>query len=83
MAKGTIKDQVAIIGMGCTKFGENWDMSTDDMMIDAAFEAFDHKGLPKRAAMIEGPTHQVRKELTELRFVARRRQGNFVDVVVR
>ena len=34
MAEG-IKDKVAIIGMGCTRFGERWDMSGEDLMIDA------------------------------------------------
>ena len=35
-----IRDKVAIIGMGCTKFGENWDKSVDDMIIDAVYEAY-------------------------------------------
>jgi acetyl-CoA C-acetyltransferase len=34
MAEG-IKDKVAIIGMGCTKFGELWDKSAEDLMVDA------------------------------------------------
>jgi len=38
---GSIKDKVAIIGMGCIKFGENWDMGRDDMIIDAVYEALD------------------------------------------
>ena len=41
----SIKDKVAIIGMGCTKFGENWDMSIEDMMIDAAYEAYEDAGI--------------------------------------
>ncbi|MBW2144495.1 MAG: acetyl-CoA acetyltransferase, partial [Deltaproteobacteria bacterium] len=41
----SIKDKVAIIGMGCTKFGENWDMGPDDMIIDAAYEAFEDAGI--------------------------------------
>ena len=36
---GTIKDKVAIIGMGCTKFGELWGKSVDDLITDAAYEA--------------------------------------------
>ena len=40
-----IKDKVAIIGMGCTRFGENWDKSRDDMIIDAAYEAFEDAGI--------------------------------------
>ncbi|MFC2060421.1 acetyl-CoA acetyltransferase [Chloroflexota bacterium] len=41
----SISDRVAIIGMGCTKFGENWDMSIDDMIIDAAYEAYEDAGI--------------------------------------
>lgn len=41
----SIKDRVAIIGMGCTKFGENWDMSPADMIVDAAYEAFEDAGI--------------------------------------
>jgi acetyl-CoA C-acetyltransferase len=41
----TIKDKVAIIGMGCSQFGENWDKSADDMIIDAVYEAYDDAGL--------------------------------------
>ncbi len=40
MIKG-IKDKVAIIGMGCTKFGEWWDKSPTDLMVDAAYEAYE------------------------------------------
>jgi acetyl-CoA C-acetyltransferase len=36
---GNIKDKVAIVGMGCTKFAENWEMSLADMLIDATYEA--------------------------------------------
>jgi acetyl-CoA C-acetyltransferase len=35
-----LTDRVAIIGMGCTKFGEHWDKSADDLIVEAAFEAF-------------------------------------------
>ena len=40
-----IKDRVAIIGMGCTKFGERWDASAADLMVEAAHEAFDDAGV--------------------------------------
>lgn len=36
MAQG-IKDRVAIVGMGCTRFGEHWDKSATDLMVDAAY----------------------------------------------
>lgn len=42
---GSIKDQIAIVGMGCTKFGEHWDKSVEDMIIDAAYEAFEDAGV--------------------------------------
>ncbi len=44
MAVG-IKDRVAIVGMGCTKFGENWEMSADDMLVEAAYEAYEDAGI--------------------------------------
>lgn len=40
-----IRDKVAIIGMGCTKFGELWDKSQNDLMIDACQEALADAGL--------------------------------------
>ena len=40
MANG-IRDKVAIIGMGCVKFGENWEQSAADMIIEAAYEAYE------------------------------------------
>ena len=45
MAVGNIKDKVAVIGMGCVKFGENWDTSAGDMMVDAAYEAYEDAGI--------------------------------------
>jgi len=40
-----IKDKVAIVGMGCCKFGENWDKSADDMIIDSVYEAYEDAGI--------------------------------------
>jgi len=45
MTPGNIKDKVSIVGMGCTKFGENWDSTADDMIIDAVYEAYEDAGL--------------------------------------
>lgn len=42
---GSIKDRVAIVGMGCTKFGENWDKSASDMLVEACYEAFQDAGI--------------------------------------
>ena len=43
-----IKDKVAIIGMGCTKFGELWDKSVGDLMVEAAYEAFEDAGIEQK-----------------------------------
>jgi len=45
MGSRGICDRVAIVGMGCTKFGENWDKSTDDMLIDASGDACKSAGV--------------------------------------
>ena len=42
---GMIRDRVAIIGMGCTKFGELWDKSVDDLITDATYEACEDAGV--------------------------------------
>jgi acetyl-CoA C-acetyltransferase len=34
-----IKDKVAVIGMGCSKFGERWDSGPEDLMVEAYLEA--------------------------------------------
>ncbi len=39
MASHGIRDKVAIVGMGCTQFGEHWDKSADDLLVDAYEEA--------------------------------------------
>lgn len=40
-----MKDKLAIIGMGCSKFGERWDCGIPDLMIEAAYEAFEDAGI--------------------------------------
>lgn len=42
-----IKDKVAIIGMGCSQFGERWDCSADDLMIESFAEAIADAGIEK------------------------------------
>jgi acetyl-CoA C-acetyltransferase len=44
MAKG-IRDKVAILGMGCAKFGERWDMDADQLMVEAFNEAVSDAGI--------------------------------------
>jgi acetyl-CoA C-acetyltransferase len=38
MASHGIADRVAIVGMGCTPFGEHWGKSADDLLVDAVTE---------------------------------------------
>ena len=45
MASNGICDRVAIVGMGCTAFGERWDKSASDLLIDAANEAYESAGV--------------------------------------
>ena len=45
MASKGIKDRVAIVGMGCTKFGEHWDKGTEDLLVDAAYQAYESAGV--------------------------------------
>jgi len=44
MASG-IKNKVAIIGMGCTQFGELWDKSSEDLIVEAYKEAAEDAGI--------------------------------------
>jgi acetyl-CoA C-acetyltransferase len=45
MASHGIRDKVAIIGMGCTNFGEHWNKSTDDLLIDSSSAALASAGI--------------------------------------
>jgi acetyl-CoA C-acetyltransferase len=47
MSSHGIKDRVAIIGMGCTRFAEHWDKGTDDLLIEAADDTFKAAGVTK------------------------------------
>ena len=47
MATG-IRDKVAIIGVGCTKFGEQWDKSVEDLIIDVFMECIIDAGIDKK-----------------------------------
>jgi acetyl-CoA C-acetyltransferase len=44
VASNGIRDRVAIVGMGCTPFGEHWDKSVDDLLVDASTEALTSAG---------------------------------------
>ncbi len=46
MATG-IKDKVAILGMGCSSFGERWNDNAEDLIIEAFVEAIEDAGIDK------------------------------------
>ena len=46
MATG-IRDKIAIIGMGCTKFGERWDAGAEELMVEAFQECLKDASLEK------------------------------------
>ena len=47
MATG-IRDKVAILGMGCTRFGERWESSADDLAVEAFKECISDAGIEKK-----------------------------------
>ncbi|HEY8122390.1 MAG TPA: acetyl-CoA acetyltransferase, partial [Myxococcota bacterium] len=47
MASRGICDRVAIVGMGCTSFGEHWDKGADDMLVESTQEAFKSANVAK------------------------------------
>lgn len=46
MASG-IRDKVAIVGMGCSRFGERWDAGPEDLMLEAVSEALADAGVER------------------------------------
>lgn len=47
MASG-IRDKVAILGMGCTRFGEHWDKGAEELMVGAFEEALVDAGIGRK-----------------------------------
>ena len=52
-----IRDKVSVIGVGCCAFGENWNQSPSDMIVDAAYEAYADAG-------IENPQEEIQAVFT-------------------
>ena len=48
MSSHGIKDRVAIVGMGCTKFGEHWNKNADDLLIESTSQALAGAGVTKQ-----------------------------------
>jgi len=47
MASRGICDRVAIVGMGCTSFGEHWNKGADDMLVESTQDAFKSANVAK------------------------------------
>lgn len=72
----SIKDKVAIVGMGISQFGELWDRGVEDLIVDAASEAFEDAGIgPKeiQAAWLgtfdAGMTGQILSSALQLQYL--------------
>src|SRR5437773_1993241 len=48
-----IRDQVAVVGMGCCKLGESWDKAPQDMIVEAAYEGYENAGREEPHRQIE------------------------------
>src|SRR5580765_8889216 len=48
MGSHGIRDRVAIVSVGCTNFGEHWNRSADDLLVDAVNETLSPLGLNKQ-----------------------------------
>jgi len=48
MGSHGIRDRVAIVSVGCTTFGEHWNRSADDLLVDAVNETLSPLGLDKQ-----------------------------------
>ncbi|OHV29870.1 MULTISPECIES: acetyl-CoA acetyltransferase [Pseudofrankia] len=47
MASSGIRDRVAIVGMGCTAFGEHWDKGVSDLLIESSTAAMTSAGVTR------------------------------------
>ncbi len=53
MSNDNIRDKTAIVGVGCSHFGENWDKAPEDMIVEAAYEAYADAGIDDPQTQIE------------------------------
>jgi len=49
VASHGIKDRVAIVGMGCTRFAEHWDKGADQLLVEAANDAYASAGVDRQS----------------------------------
>jgi len=80
----SIKDKVAIIGMGCTKFGELWEKGPYDLIVDSCYEAFEDAGVEPKdiqaawfASLVSGFTGSRLSNALKLEYKPITRVENF------
>lgn len=49
----SLKDKVAIIGAGCSQFSEHWTKGSEDLIVDAVFEAYADAGIENAGKQID------------------------------
>lgn len=80
----SIRDKVAIIGMGCTKFGELWGKGPYDLIVDSCYEAFEDAGVKPQdiqaawfASLVSGFTGARLSNALKLEYIPITRVENF------
>lgn len=48
MGSHGVKDRVAIVGMGCTRFAEHWEKGVPELLLESTGEALASAGMTKR-----------------------------------
>ncbi len=51
--KDAIRDKAAVVGVGCSAFGERWDAAPEDLIVEAAYEAYADAGIDDPQRTIE------------------------------
>ena len=75
-----IRDKVSIVGVGACKFGENWDQSREDMIVDAAYEAYADAGIDTTFVQ-DNFSHSEHGTLRGLHYQIQQSQGKLLRVV--
>jgi len=67
---------VAVVGMGCTKFGELWDNGVEDLIVDSSFEAIEDAGIEPKdiqaawfGTVMSGMTGQILTQALKLEYI--------------
>ncbi|MFN0147251.1 MAG: acetyl-CoA acetyltransferase [Dehalococcoidia bacterium] len=77
----SLRDKVAIVGMGCTAYGDHYDKTGEDLLVEACYEAFEDAGVDQddiQAAWLGGGiTGQTLSHALKLNFVPTTRVENW------